>query len=330
MTNLELAKYWYYRIIDKYSKDNFEKNSKLGQQKNELEIYIKNNDNYFKEQLDIIEGVSLRLQAALHYGRDLENNIQYLKNNEYKRIWNKEPGGLSYKEWLDQEAKTLSDSELLKIVRIRMKDYIYHNDDVDIVINSLSKEKKELVYIVPTIEQFSKAYYFYYKHKDDDGSAKTELDNYENLIKLMEPLIVEEFEKFLLLIGIDYDKLHLINPQIESDYFKTNEKKDKLINTSQHLKESNAEAVVRTNIIKNMHKTNRQLRMQIDYLKKYRSGNLTDSEIERIVDSCRKKNGKINYTAVGKIIGLSKDTIRNLIIKRKLTWIIDKPNNFTP
>lgn len=102
------------------------------------------------------------------------------------------------------------------------------------------------------------------------------------------------------------------------------------IDTAEYLKEVNAEAIVRTKTIKRMQKTNRQLRTQIEYLKKYKSGNLTDSEIQQIVDSCRKKNGSINYTAVGKIIGLSKDTIRKLISDRKLEHLKEKPAFYTP
>lgn len=100
--------------------------------------------------------------------------------------------------------------------------------------------------------------------------------------------------------------------------------------TKNHHIESNEEARARTETIKRIRRTNRQLQLMIDYLKKYRSGNLTDKEIEQIADSCRRKNGRINYTAMGKIIGLSKDTVRNLIKKRNLIWLIDKPDSYTP
>lgn len=312
MTNLELAKYWYYRIIDKYSKDNFAKSSKLGQQKNELEIYIINNDNYFKKQINIVEGVSLRLQAALFYGRDLEHYIQYLKSNEYKRIWNKEPDGLSYKKWLDQVAKKLSDTELLKVVRKRMKDYIYHNDDVNLVKKILSKEKKELVYIVPTIEQFSSAYKFYYKHnklEGDYGPAKKELNNYENIIRKMEPLIADEFEKFLILIGIDYDKPNIINKKIESDYIRTIEKKEEWIKKIESEKKD-------TN--RQLELTTKHLLAQIKKKRKIIFPKLSPSKekmIELIDENRFKESQKVNCTAIGKILRRDPETIKRWIIK---------------
>ena len=71
--------------------------------------------------------------------------------------------------------------------------------------------------------------------------------------------------------------------------------------------------------IKRVRKSNIQLQKKVDHLRKYKSGHLTDKEIEQIADSCRKKNGKINFTAIGRIIGLSKDTVRNLIKSRNLS-----------
>lgn len=129
----------------------------------------------------------------------------------------------------------------------------------------------------------------------------------------------------------EIEKLETLDVLQKNKNIHTNELEKSNIDTdsAEYQKEYNAEAIARTVTIKRIRKTNRNLLTQIKYLKKYRSGHLTDSEIQQIVDSCRKKNGKINYTAVGKIIGLSKDTIRNLISNRELTWLIEKPESFT-
>lgn len=111
-----------------------------------------------------------------------------------------------------------------------------------------------------------------------------------------------------------------INPNEITSLFDDN----KLSNTTKDQNESNYEAIVRTHKIKKLRESNKLLALQNKNLKKYKTGYLTDSDIQDIVDSTRKKNGKINYTAAGKIIGVSKDTFRNLIIRRKLHWLIEK------
>lgn len=91
--------------------------------------------------------------------------------------------------------------------------------------------------------------------------------------------------------------------------------------------ETNAEAIVRTKKIKQLSQTNKQKDLQIDYLRRYKRGDLTDNELQQIVDSNRKINGKINYTKVGEVLGINRNTVKNLIIHRKLTWLINPPSN---
>ena len=54
-------------------------------------------------------------------------------------------------------------------------------------------------------------------------------------------------------------------------------------------------------------------------------GNLADSEIEMIADKNRKRNGKINYSAMGRVLGVSHETVRREIEKRNLTYLIAPP-----
>jgi tetratricopeptide (TPR) repeat protein len=93
-------------------------------------------------------------------------------------------------------------------------------------------------------------------------------------------------------------------------------KNDKIKRKTDH------EAVTRTNIIKIQQRKNKALTLQVRNLKKYKMGHLTDADIEEIADSTRMKNGKINYTAIGRYLGLSKDTIKREIIRRKLYWLV--------
>ena len=88
-------------------------------------------------------------------------------------------------------------------------------------------------------------------------------------------------------------------------------------------RETDHEAVTRTNIIKIQQRKNKALTLQVRNLKKYKMGHLTDADIEEIADSTRMKNGKINYTAIGRYLGLSKDTIKREIIRRKLYWLVN-------
>lgn len=83
------------------------------------------------------------------------------------------------------------------------------------------------------------------------------------------------------------------------------------------------EAIVRTRTIKKLINKNKVISLQLRNIKKYKRGDLTDEEIEQIADDTRKKNGKINYTAMGRVLGVTKDTVRKLINDRDLTHLID-------
>lgn len=76
----------------------------------------------------------------------------------------------------------------------------------------------------------------------------------------------------------------------------------------------NHEAEVRNEMIKKLKKRT-----------KYKLGDLKDSQIESIADETRKKNGNINYTKAGERLGVSRDTFKREIEKRKLSYLKNAP-----
>ena len=76
----------------------------------------------------------------------------------------------------------------------------------------------------------------------------------------------------------------------------------------------NHEAEVRNEMIKKLKKRT-----------KYKLGDLKDSQIESIADETRKKNGTINYTKAGNRLGVSRDTFKREIEKRKLSYLKNAP-----
>ncbi len=75
--------------------------------------------------------------------------------------------------------------------------------------------------------------------------------------------------------------------------------------------------------------TSRQLEVAQNIVKKLRRrtrfklADMTDSDLENIADDTRMKNGKINYTKMGNFLGVSRETVRREITKRKLTYLIN-------
>ena len=76
---------------------------------------------------------------------------------------------------------------------------------------------------------------------------------------------------------------------------------------------------------------NRELEARNKLIKKYKKrtkyklGDLKDSQIESIADETRKKNGNINYTKAGERLGVSRDTFKRVIEKRKLSYLKNAP-----
>ena len=59
---------------------------------------------------------------------------------------------------------------------------------------------------------------------------------------------------------------------------------------------------------------------------KYVLGNMTDDELEQLVDNNRKLNGKINFAALGRNLGRDPKTIEKEIERRKMTWLYNPPS----
>ena len=59
---------------------------------------------------------------------------------------------------------------------------------------------------------------------------------------------------------------------------------------------------------------------------KYVLGNMTDDELEQLVDNNRKLNGKINFAALGRRLGRDPKTIEKEIERRKMTWLYNPPS----
>ena len=56
-------------------------------------------------------------------------------------------------------------------------------------------------------------------------------------------------------------------------------------------------------------------------------GELSDKDIEQIAEKTRFKNGKLNYTALGKSLGITRQTAKKMIIDRKLTYLNTPPES---
>lgn len=47
----------------------------------------------------------------------------------------------------------------------------------------------------------------------------------------------------------------------------------------------------------------------------------TDDELEEIADKCRMRNGKLNLSKMGRVVGADPDTVKNEIGRRNLTYL---------
>ncbi len=228
MKDIELAKYWYYRLIKSFTEENFKLSHKLGWQKNELEIFLKSNINNFRKNISVREYIDLRLRIASNFGNKLKDFIPTLKVNEYKYIWNKSPDGLTFYEFIDKMDKSNSDINVIQIRGERLEDYIDNYKNIDTAIKNLERDNRELIHIIPSIEQFSKNY-DYEKQTCIEGTNEI-LDDFEYMLSSMEPPIIPDFEQFLVHIGIDYSKSYYVHENERKIYEKTITENKKLIN----------------------------------------------------------------------------------------------------
>jgi len=56
---------------------------------------------------------------------------------------------------------------------------------------------------------------------------------------------------------------------------------------------------------------------------RFKLNQYSDDDIQEIADSTRKKNGKINYTQMGRKLGVDADTVKRYIFQNNLTHLID-------
>lgn len=157
--------------------------------------------------MDIKERISLRLETALHYGKDFQDCIHKSKEARevYKRLWKKTPDGLTYSEFLEKNKGKRSISDLMAAAK-RIEPFIYYVDDESNLQECLNRDNLELIYLLPpTQEKFIDDYTYKYVHRDNELEKK-ELDNLEKFLTGIELPFDPEFEKFLRSIGIGYFK----------------------------------------------------------------------------------------------------------------------------
>ena len=76
-----------------------------------------------------------------------------------------------------------------------------------------------------------------------------------------------------------------------------------------------------TNKLKKSRKTIQALRRNQKLIK----GELIDSDIEKLADQARLKNGRLSYTKFGKLLGITRQTASKLIRERKLSYLLTPP-----
>ena len=54
-------------------------------------------------------------------------------------------------------------------------------------------------------------------------------------------------------------------------------------------------------------------------------GELLDSDIEKLADQARLKNGRLSYTKLGKLLDITRQTASKLILERKLSYLLTPP-----
>ena len=58
----------------------------------------------------------------------------------------------------------------------------------------------------------------------------------------------------------------------------------------------------------------------------FKLGSLSNEEIEKLADECRKKNGKLNYTEMGRRLGRDPKTVKSEIERRNLSYLKNPPD----
>lgn len=122
MKNLELAKYWYYRLKKQWDANN--RNDTFRNRLNLLESYL---IKYDYIELDAEQPqkdyLILQLRAAKYYGKDYRLYIPDLKTDLFKYLWDTEPDGLRYDEYLIQNKSETDNLEVISNALKRLHPY---------------------------------------------------------------------------------------------------------------------------------------------------------------------------------------------------------------
>lgn len=122
MKNLELAKYWYYRLKKQVDANNL--NETIRNKISLLEAYlIKYNYIELNDELPQKDYLILLLHAAKHYGKDYQLYIPDIKTDLFKYLWDTRPDGLRYDEYLIQNKSETDNLEVISNALKRLHPY---------------------------------------------------------------------------------------------------------------------------------------------------------------------------------------------------------------
>ena len=128
---------------------------------------------------------------------------------------------------------------------------------------------------------------------------------------------IEKYMDLMLDLGIPLQKhienyIQLRDLVKEYETTESNQQSQIVDAEKDDLEMTSRQLVVAQNIVKKLRRRTR-----------FKLADMTDSDLENIADDTRMKNGKINYTKMGNFLGVSRETVRREITKRKLTYLIN-------
>lgn len=342
MKEIELAKYWYYRLKKQWNANN--RNDTIHKRIKLLESYLMKYD-YIKlgAELPQKDYLILLLRAAKYYGKDYRLYIPQLKSNLFKYLWDTKPDGLRYDEYLKYHEQKSNNSAVINNALKRLHPYAetlrYEtiftplteggNQEDKIFIENGKKYKISLkkrehlvpIYLVPDENILANSYITYSKYPDSIENIEL-----EKLIKQLEP---SEKEIVPLIQDI------LIDQQISINSVKDNELKKKLEEiTTQTRKIEDLNSKITRLAIDN-YDTNRELEVAhkiIKKQKKHKSEKIISPRIPTFecmrdyIDNSRfKSSNLVNCDKIGRLIGADGETIKRWIKRLGLYKYAFKP-----
>lgn len=331
MKEIELAKYWYYRLKKQWNANN--RNDTIHKRIKLLESYLMKYD-YIKlgAELPQKDYLILLLRAAKYYGKDYRLYIPQLKSNLFKYLWDTKPDGLRYDEYLKYHEQKSNNSAVISNALKRLHPYAetirYEtiltplteggNQDDKIFIENGKKYKISLkkrehlvpIHLVPDENILANSYITYSKYPDS-----IEIIELKKLFKQLEP---SEKEISQLIQDILIDQKISIN---SIEYNELRKRIEELSRKTKIIEDLNSKI---TGLAIDNHDTNRELEVAHKIIQKQkkqisdkRMSPLmpTKEEMEILIDENRFKESEIaNCTAIGKILERDPDTIKRWII----------------